>query len=102
MLKGGDVEPVLLPARSPNLNAHLERFHRSLKEECLDRQILFGEDALRRATQEFLTHYHQERTHQGLGNALIEQGGVSDARTGVVKCRERLGGLLRYYYRVAA
>src|SRR5438132_7780786 len=70
ILEDAAVEPVLLPPRSPNLNAHLERFHRSLKEECLDRLIFFGEHSLRNAVQEFLAHYHSERNHQGLDNRL--------------------------------
>jgi len=45
---------VLLPPQSPNLNAHLERFHRSLKEECLERMIFFGETALRNAVREYV------------------------------------------------
>ena len=88
--------------RSPNLNAHLERFWRSLRSECLDRMIFFGESALRRATQSFVSHYHGERNHQGLNNRLIEAGPEVGRVTGKVNCRERLGGMLRYYYRAAA
>ena len=47
---------VRLPPRSPNLSAHLERFIRSIKEECLDRMILFGDRSLRNAAQEFISH----------------------------------------------
>lgn len=93
-------ESVLLPARSPNLNAHIERFMRSLKEECLDRMIFFGEVSLWRATNEFIEHYHRERNHQGVGNRLLEPDLQSP--TGEIGCRERLGGMLRYYYRDAA
>jgi hypothetical protein len=45
---------VKLPPRSPNLNAHAERFVRSIKECCLDRLILFGESSLRTAVQNFV------------------------------------------------
>lgn len=65
ILKTEGVEAVLLPPRSPNLNAHLGRFHRSLKEECLDHMIFFGERSLRNAVREFLAHYRAERNHQG-------------------------------------
>ena len=96
------VKSVRLPARSPNLNSHLGRFMRSLKEECLDRMIFFGEASLRKATTEFLGHYLGERNHQGLDNHLIEPGEEVGRVSGPVQCRERLGGMLRYYYRAAA
>jgi putative transposase len=102
ILKSEDAEPVLLPAKSPNLNAHLERFHRSLKEECLDRMIFFGEASLRRAVYEFLAHYHGERNHQGLTNRILVPDDEVGRTFGEVQCRERLGGLLRYYHRQAA
>ena len=101
-LKESGIEAIRLPPRSPNLNAYVERFLRSLKEECLDRLILFGEQSLRNAVSQFLAHYHMERNHQGLGNRLIEEGSEVGRTTGEVQCRERLGGLLRYYYRSAA
>jgi len=93
---------VRLPPKSPNLNAYAERFVRSIKESCLDRLILVGDASLRRAVREFVAHYHEERNHQGLGNVLIfpvaDQTPIHDR----VACRERLGGLLKYYHRPAA
>jgi putative transposase len=100
-LQSGGVESVRLPPRSPNCNAHLERIMRSLKGECLDRLIFFGESSLRRAVGQFLEHYHAERNHQGLGNRLISAGGEVGRRAGELHGRERLGGILRYYYRPA-
>jgi putative transposase len=91
-----------LPARSPNLNPNLERFIRSVKEECLERMIFFGERSLQVAVAEFLSHFHAERNHQGLGNRLTEPGEEVGRTAGAVACRERLGGILRYYYRQAA
>lgn len=64
--------------------------------------ILFGEASLRKATTEFLAHFHGERNHQGLGNRLIEPGEEVGRISGPVQCRERLGGMLRYYYQTAA
>lgn len=75
---------------------------RSVKEECLLRMIFFGEKMLRTAVGQFLAHYHGERNHQGLGNQLIDPGEEVGLGQGHVECRERLGGLLRYYYRRAA
>ncbi len=94
--------PLRLPPRSPNLNAHCERFVRSIKSECLEKMILFGERSLLRAATSFMDHYHEERNHQGLDNRLIDPGQYVGHADGKVECRERLGGMLRYYYRQAA
>jgi transposase InsO family protein len=102
IIEEAGTECALLPPRSPNLNAHLERFFGSLKSECLDRMIFFGETSMRNAVKEWLAHYHGERPHQGLGNRLIEPGAEASRATGKVECRERLGGMLNYYYRQAA
>ena len=96
------VETVRLPAKSPNLNAVAERFVRSIKESCLNRLILVGEGSLQRAVREFVAHYHHERNHQGLGNVLIFPRSVQTRSNDPIVCRERLGGLLKYYHRPAA
>ena len=74
----------------------------SLKSECLDRMIFFGETPLRNALAEFTSHYHEERNHQPLKNRLIDPAGEISNSVGDIECRERLGGLLRYYHRRAA
>jgi len=96
------VKAVRLPPCSPDLNANLERFMRSVKGECLVRMVFFGERSLQVAMAEYLSHFHAERNHQGLGNRLIEPGEEAGRTAGEVACRERLGGILRYYYRLAA
>lgn len=96
------VEPVRLPPKCPNLNAHQERFMKSIKSECLDRMIFFGENMLRNAVREYVSHYHQERNHQGLDHKIIDPGDEVGQLKDEIECRERLGGLLRYYYRGAA
>ena len=103
-LAASGVECVALPACSPNLNCYAERWVRSVKEECLSKLILFGEAALRRALTQFEEHYHTERNHQGKGNALLFPGAdeVPKPRGPSIKCRERLGGLLKYYDRRVA
>jgi putative transposase len=95
------VAAVKLPPQSPNLNAYAERFVRSIKESCLDRLIFFGEDSLRTAVREFVAHYLRERHHQGLGNQLIVPETSEPGNTGAIHCRERLGGMLKYYHRAA-
>ena len=102
ILKDEEVKPLRLPPRSPNLNAHLERYFRSLKHECLSKMIFHGETSLRRAVAAFLEHYHFERNHQGLENMIIEPGDEVGRVAGKIESRERLGGMLRYYYRRAA
>jgi transposase InsO family protein len=96
------IKPLALPARSPNLNAYAERWVRSVKEECLSKVILFGERSLRRALSDYVDHFHAERNHQGKGNILLFPRDTDRYRGGPVRCRERLGGLLRYYYQEAA
>jgi hypothetical protein len=88
--------------RSPNLNAYAERWVRSVKEECLCKVVLFGERSLRRALSEYVEHFHAERNDQGKGNILLFPRDTDVCRAGPVQCRERLGGLLRYYHQEAA
>jgi len=103
-LKSGNVETIRLPAKSPNLNAYAERWVRSIKEECLSKLILFGERSLEQALRQYQVHYHEERNHQGKQNRLLvpryAEGSVSSHPS--IRCKERLGGLLKYYHRQAA
>jgi transposase InsO family protein len=96
------VDCVRLPPRSPNLTPHIERFIRSIKDECLSRMIFFGENMLRNAVGEYLEHYHHERNHQGFGNQIIEPAEEIRRAEGKIQRRQRLGGILNYYYRDAA
>jgi hypothetical protein len=87
---------------SPNLNAFAERFVRSIKSECLDRMIFFGQASLQHAVSHFMAHYHIERNHQGLANRLLQSGGPIADPAQPVQRRQRLGGMLNYYFRAAA
>ncbi len=91
---------VQTPFQAPNANAFAERFVRSIKYECLNGVIPFGERHLRRTIAEFVEHYHRERNHQGLANELIE-GAPAVQRVSCIHRRQRLGGLLNYYCRAA-
>jgi hypothetical protein len=96
MLKAGGIEPIKSMPLAPNFSPFIERFIRSIKSECLDRMLIFGEAHLRYCISEFIKHYHTERAHQGLDNNIIEpppQG------AGDIVCQERLGGLLKFYKR---
>jgi transposase InsO family protein len=104
ILEAVGIKAVKLPPRSPNLNSNLERWHRSVREECLSKMILFGEASLRHVLTQYVEHFHGERNHQGKGNVILfpapsDRIGES---TGQIQTRERLGGLLKFYYREAA
>jgi len=90
LLKDSGVEPLILPPRSPDLNAHCERFVRSVKEEALNHMVMLGEAALSYAIHQYLTHYHAERNHQGRGNQLIAPELSIVSNSGQVRHRERL------------
>ena len=97
------VKSIQLPAKSPNLKAFAERWVRSVKQECLSRVILFGEGPLSRVLTEYNRHDHGERNHQGKGNRLLLPD-VSQERSlhgRSIECRQRLGGLLKYYVNAA-
>jgi putative transposase len=102
ILKSSGVQPIKLPPRSPNLNAHAERFVRSIKEECLSRVVLPGEGHLHLVVHEYVEHYHRERNHQGLDNQLLERAPPPENLAAEVHRRGRIGGLLNYYHREAA
>jgi len=98
--------------RSPNTVAFVERFVQTIKQECLDHFIVFGENHMSLLCSEFAEHYHQERPHQGLDNDLVQKprsntrktsgSSVDCVRIGNFRCQERLGGLLKSYSRKAA
>ena len=95
------IRVIRLPVRSPNLNAFAERFVRSIKEECLSRMIFVGQASLRHAITQYMSYYHGERNHQGLGDRLLLPH--ADVHLpGQIKRRQRLGGMLSYYHRAAA
>src|SRR5674476_1708809 len=92
IIESGGVKTLLLPARSPNLNAYAELWVKSVKDKCLSKIILFGERSLRRALSEYVAHYHAERNHQGKPNVLLFRRVTETRREEPVQCRERLVG----------
>jgi len=105
LLKSSGVKSVRIPASSPNCSPHAERFVRTVRTECLNHFVIFGERHLRHLLREFCAHYLMERFHQGLGGQLIVQRPVPEndnSVTGAIRCRSRLGGLLNFYHREAA
>lgn len=104
ILDSGGIKRLPLPVNSPNLNAFAERWVRTVKRECLNRVHLIGRAALKRALDQYVEHYNRERPHQGLKNDIPEpsQKVENNAEILTVRCRKRLGGVLKHYYRGAA
>ena len=98
------VKAMQLPPRSPNLDAHCERWIKSVKTEALLKRMLFGERSLRHGLGNYVTHFHTERNHQGKGNVILFPAPADriGGSSGAIRTRERLGGLLRFHYREAA
>jgi transposase InsO family protein len=101
VLRSSGIRPLALPPRSPNLNAFSERWVGSIRQECLSKLILVGEASLRRALNEYIDHHHFERNHQGKGNLLLFPSPDPLPKCKTVRCRDRLGGLLKFYSRAA-
>jgi putative transposase len=100
ILGDAGVEILLTAYQAPNMNAHAERFVRSIRTECLDQMIFVGRASLERTLGDYVAHYHGERSHQGLGNEIPVR--PPPQRDGSVQVTDRLGGLLKYYHRAAA
>ena len=105
-LRARGITPVRLPHCAPNLNAHVERFIQTLQIECLDRFIVAGTGHLDLLMREFVAHYNRERPHSSLqfatpiGPPPSIRAGPVDPRD--IRCRERLGGVIKHYYGKAA
>ena len=99
ILKSAGGDALKPPPRSPNLNAFAERFVKSIKTECTERRVLFGEKSLRLVVNEYIKHDHAQRNHQGIGNVIPFPDKRAECFVGDVKKAERLGGLLTYYHR---
>jgi transposase InsO family protein len=102
ILESAGIEAIKLPPQSPNLNAYAERWIRSIRSECLEHLILFGQRSLAYVVREYLAHHQQERNHQGLDNVIPFPDERLKSKTGPITKSERLGGLLQFYYREAA
>jgi putative transposase len=104
LLRIRSIDVDVLTYRSPNLNAYVERFVQSVKQECLDHFLVFGEKHFDYLVREYIEHYHTERPHQGLGNRVVtdDTPPAPPNSNDIMLCRTRLGGLLKHYHRIAA
>jgi putative transposase len=109
-LKRYRVEGSRTAFRSPNLNAFVERFIQSVQKVCLDHFAILGTTHLDHLCKEYLAQYHEERPHQAMKNEPLigpkrrgtTKGKDESLRLRDVRCRQRLGGLLKSYSRRAA
>ena len=105
ILKSAGLEVIRLPPHAPDMNAHAERWIRSLRTECLDRMIFFGPDHLRHVVGQYARHYNESRPHQGIGNKTPWQKwrrrgpprAAPDCSVGI-RHRETIPGLLASYH----
>jgi putative transposase len=78
---------------------------KTIRTECLDEFVIFGERHLRHLVGTFVDHYLTGRYHQGIGSQLIRPpvlAGNDNGTAGAIECRSRLGGLPNFYHREAA
>jgi putative transposase len=111
-LKARGINTTRLPCRAPNLNAHVERFIQSVQDECLHRFVVMGTGHLDHLVSEYINHYNTERPHMGIGQRVPKESkrgklrlvrdGEPPKPPGQIRCKTRLGGVLRAYWRVAA
>ena len=102
VLAGAGITIVRIPPRSPNCNPHIERFFRSLKEECLNRIWFVGDRGLTNVTKRYCDFYNHRRPHQGIGNQFIAPD-ERLANTGTtIKRHSEIGGILNFYHCSAA
>lgn len=115
-LKSADLKVVKSAYRSPNTNAFVERFIQTIKQECLDYFIVFGQRHMDHLVSEMTAYYHEERPHQAKENDLLAPTAIPPGKKrsrkkaeppdvmpiSQIECRQRLGGLLKHYHRKAA
>jgi len=101
VLRSEGVMSVKIPPRAPRANAYAERWVQSVRRECLDRMLIFGEHHLRLVMREYVDHYNRGRPHRGLGLEIPDPGPSLPAG-GPVVCHARLGGVINEYARLAA
>jgi transposase InsO family protein len=98
VLRCDGVRVIRTPIRSPKANAFAERFVRTVRRECLDHILIFGERHLERILREYVRHYNKERPHRGLFLETPEPRLASNRADGEVVRVAKLGGLINEYH----
>lgn len=97
ILRKVNMQVIKLPFKSPNLNPYAESWVGTIKRECLDRFIIFGEKHLKYLVKEYVNYYNTVRPHSSLDNMPLDY--KIPKTKGRIKCKSRLGGVIKHYYR---
>lgn len=94
------IKIIRTPVRAPNANTYAERWVRSVREECLDKLLIWNETHLWHVMRDYVDYYNQSRPHQGIGQQTpVPQ--LKQKPVGAIRCRSVLG-IINDYYRDAA
>jgi transposase InsO family protein len=102
IFRSGGIKVITTPKRAPNANAHMERWIRSVRGECLDKILIINHRHLQRVMCEYVEFYNTARPHQGIEQRIPVQKPGDRQANGPVRCRNVLGGIIHDYYREAA
>jgi putative transposase len=99
-MAANDTRVMKIPARSPRANAFAERWVCTVRSECTDRMLIFGERHLRAVLTEYAAHYNRHRPHRCLDlRAPTDGAGAIRLPVGRIRRRQVLGGLINEYER---
>jgi transposase InsO family protein len=101
-VKAFGIKQVLSAPRSPWQRAYVERVIGTIRRECLDHVIVFGERGLYRHLRSFMSYYHATRTHLGLQKDSPEPRPIQPPEAGRIISIAEVGGLHHRYERRAA
>lgn len=102
VLRAEGMRVIKTPIAAPRANAHIERQIGSGRRECLDWVLIVGRRHLERVMREWIEHYNMARPHRSLDLRAPIARSDPVLTTTPVRCRVRLGGLLREYSRAPA